>query len=187
MGKNQRELFTKLDFNKLLETAYEYRKKDKYDEALAVINEAILLFPDSNILEFAYWERGNIYKCLEKYELALADINKAMCIAPELIRGILYDRIHIYEKMNEHSLAIIDYSFNIDYSYGEIHRVMYRQVETENVENQIKKLYRFIRNDLEYRGKLYQKMGCTRKAEKDFDRASKIWDTHISECKYYFS
>jgi lipoprotein NlpI len=82
----------------------DYTQKNQIDLALADINAAIQLKPDS---VFGYTERGLIYASKSQFPQAIADLTKAIDLRPKYRRTYIY-RIETYSAMKDENDAIAD-------------------------------------------------------------------------------
>ena len=82
-----------------------YRLKRQYDQALADLNEAIRLKPDS---VNALYRRGNVYRDMRDYDRAIADFDQVLRLRPNFAAGFL-NRGYVWEAKGDRERAKADY------------------------------------------------------------------------------
>ena len=159
-----------------------YEQKD-YDNALKKFQEAIKL---NSKFSTAYSMCGLVYKELGNYDLAVENITKAIEIEPGHYWNY-YSRADAYTKMNQFDKAVADFTKiiqiepNKDFGYLSRGYVCYETKKYNNAIEDFTKALQLNPNEnfdtaeiYEYRGKCYEALGETEKAQSDFNKAKNL-------------
>ncbi len=104
-GKEQYEkAVVELQIKELMDKGNEFLKQKKFDEALELFAQGIVLYPNSPRV---YRGRGVVYFNRNKHERALTDFSKAIELDPKYVQ-VYYNRARLYERQKEYDKAIED-------------------------------------------------------------------------------
>jgi len=121
----------------LLEVQY-YRAQFKYDEALVLLHQLIIKYPNNDVYHFLvsalYFEINEIEPALEYCEKAL-ELNSLSNEALEL-RGLIYIKEENFDAAKKEFIKILDN--NIDYFQAHMHLISLYHDSLEDYENTIK-------------------------------------------------
>src|SRR4051812_37286943 len=93
-------------FDRLIKQATENLSREKYDEALAELNDAIDIKSDTNIV---YLLRGQLFYETEKYEESKGDFQRAVTFNNQSTEALFYLGVNC-ANLQQHDSAILYYN-----------------------------------------------------------------------------
>lgn len=162
--------------------------EERYDLALSDINKAIELDPNAG---HHYSSRGYIYLKLEDYQRAIEDFNRCLELDPKLYT-VYHNLADAHEKLGQYDLAAEDYTQVIKDSSEKMAATWYYKrgvcyqklkmydraiddfTQTISIMGRDEEPSIFFELSYKNRGKCYEALGETEKAQADFAKAKQL-------------